>query len=672
MDDINIANTIQGQYNGLANQADAYARANYFNSAANQSNYALTQQQLADQTSRDFGNMLATHMSTSNTQPAPNPMAPIPAPNTSLSAMGNQPYNYSTSPTSRGYLPPTAQSPVMRDQGTAAPVNPLKSAIPLSMGSTPTLTPLADHSAVQSAMASTPNTNPDIIKATDPDNPTFASTHTWDSVDPKTGAVTHNTFNRQGLIDQMMNYTDKNGNHTMAGDANKLMSQFTISDAADAKTKADAEIAAHAQVLGLTSTLQYLRPDQQSAMYQNIKNRASAAGEDVSSWPTSAQDPNFQPWVAQQAEEARMNVNTATMASKRAEDSYNSLKAQAEAGRDNSQALEAQAKAQTEPSIASLNTQKGITEASIRNKNNADAFKAYQEGLKAKQEAAGGIGGGTAGALPAGQDAVQNYANAIIQGRATWPTNRELMDPAKSAGLKLALSQDPTLNQATFGVRQKAWQSSVSGPDGKALSSVDTAILHLGNFVNNAPSVPDAGSKPLNKIWQPFREVTSNAASDAMGKAAADQTTLANELETAYRTNGGSEKGVDYFQRMLNPALPLSTRLSNAREMSSLVMGKRGETVNKLNRAFPQGMGLNLPMDPEAQQALATINKTGQGTQAPVSAVGSVPMASTPAASSAPAIKVGQPAIKSNGQPLPDGQYHGFSVVGGKVSSVGQ
>jgi hypothetical protein len=610
------------------------------------------------------------------------------APPTSLSGM----YNYSTSPTSRGYLPaPSAQSQsqVMQPQTqvspqaqqTQTPTNPLKASIPLALGATPTLTPLADHSAIQSAMASTPNTNPDIVKATDPNNPTFASSHTWDSVDPKTGAVVHNSFNRQALIDQMMSYTDKNGNHTMASDANKLMSQFTMSDAADAKDQADAQIAAHAQVLGLTGTLQYLTPEQQSSMYNNIKTRAAAAGENVSSWPTSAQDPNFQPWIAQQGEEARTNINTAKEASKRAEDAFNSLKAKAEANRDDGQALEAQAKAETEPTIAalnnakaqtestvgSLNNAKTQTESSIRNKNNAEAFKAYQDGLKAKQEAAGGVGG-VAGSLPAGTDAIQNYADAITQGRATWPTNRELMDPAKSAGLKLALSQDPTLNQATFGVRQKAWQSSVSGPDGKALAAVDTAILHLGNFVNNAPAVPDAGSKPLNKIWQPYREVTSNAASDALGKASTDQTTLANELETAYRTNGGSEKGVDYFQRMLNPALPLSTRLSNAKEMSSLVMGKRAETVNKLNRPFPAGKGLSLPMDPDAQNALKVING-GQPSNAPTAA----PTATTPTqAPQAPMIKVGQAAIKSNGQALPDGQYHGFTVSGGKVSSVGQ
>jgi hypothetical protein len=254
----------------------------------------------------------------------------------------------------------------------AAPVAPAKQAIAQSQGSTPTLTPLADHPAVQNFLASTPNTNPDTKKAVDPDNPTFAAQHTFDSVDPKTGAVIHNTFDRQSLIDQMMNYTDKNGNHVMAGDANKLMSQFTLSDAADEKAKQDKIAAGHAQALMLSAGLEYLPPAQQAAVYSNIKGRADQMGEDTSTWPKDPNDPNFKPWVAQQGEEARMNANTAKEASKRAEDAFNDLKARAEAQRDLSQGVEAQAKAGTEPSI--------------RNRNNSEAFKAYQEGLKSKSE----------------------------------------------------------------------------------------------------------------------------------------------------------------------------------------------------------------------------------------------------------------------------------------------
>jgi hypothetical protein len=154
----------------------------------------------------------------------------------------------------------------------------------------------------------------------------------------------------------------------------------------------------------------------------------------------------------------------------------------------------------------------------------------------------------------------------------------------------------------------------VNGKGGNTLSSVDTAILHLGNYVKNTPDIPDTGSKILNSVYQPFREATSNSASDAIHKAATDQTTLADELESAYRNGGGTEKGIEYFRNMLNPRLPESTRIGNAQEMTELVMGKRGETVNRINRAFPQGKGLSLPMDPEASAALSFIRSGGKGT----------------------------------------------------------
>ena len=222
----------------------------------------------------------------------------------------------------------------------------------------------------------------------------------------------------------------------------------------------------------------------------SLKNQAAGNGIDTTSWPPDISSAYGQAWLAKEQNEALQNNQTAKNASKAAEDFANNKLHLAQAGNQSAEATKNTAEAGVQPSITA--------------KNNADAFKAYQEGLKAKQEAAGGVGG--AGSLPARTDAIQNYANAITQGRATWPTNRELMDPAKSAGLKLAMTQDSTLNQATFGIRQKAWQNSVNGPDGKALASADTALRHLGNFVQNAPSVPDAGSKPLNNLYQPIRE----------------------------------------------------------------------------------------------------------------------------------------------------------------------
>ena len=624
-----VQNLAQSQQSMAIQQKQALLNEQLYQQAIDSGAADAQARQMAQQTSNDYNNMVAGSYNKQVIPPATQPQATqqpqqptqtTQNPPTALSGLSLGPSGGGSSP---GGSSPTA------------PVAPTKAPI-----STPT-------NPITNKPVNTSDTSGIVDPNANSDGNFFASKHTWTTTDPNTGAIVSHSFDRQSLYDNLMNYTDAKGNHALATVATKALDTWQTQDAADEKAKNDAKAVQSAQVLGQLSAFSYLTPSQQVLTYNNLKNQAAGNGIDTTSWPPDISNAYGQAWLAKEQNEALQNNETAKTASKAAEDFANNKLHLAQAGNQSAEATKNTAEAGVQPSITA--------------KNNADAFKAYQEGLKAKQEAAGGVGG--AGTLPAGQNAIQDYANAITQGRATWPTNRELMDPAKSAGLKLAMTQDPTLNQATFGIRQKAWQNSVSGPDGKALAAADTALLHLGNFVQNAPSVPDAGSKPLNNLYQPIREWTSNTASNALGKASADQVTLASELESAYRSNGGSEKGIDYFQRMLNPALPLSTRLSNAREMANLVGGKREETVNKLNRAFPQGQGLDLSLSPTAQSALNVIN-------------GGKPTATTPTAPTqapqAPMIKVGQAAIKSNGQALPDGQYHGFTVSGGKVSSVGQ
>ena len=398
MDDVSISGTLQGMYNGLATQQDAYGRARFYNSLASTNQNNLSEQMLEQQKQRDFGNLLQSNMSSTPTaQPqqgtqAPQPQAPSPvAPQASgLSQMG-QPYPMATTaPTAALDRQAMLQANQQRQQAPDQRQQMIQ-AYQQAQGSTPTLTPLADHPAVQGALQSTPNTHPNTALATDPDNPTFSSQHTFVSTDPQTGQpTTKNTFNRQGLIDQMMNYTDRNGNHSMAADANKLMAQFTASDAADEKIKQDGIMVANGKALQLSAGLEYMSPADQAAVFGNLKSRATQMGADTSGWPTGPDDPNFKPWVQQQGEEARMNANTAKEASKRAEDAFNAQKADAEAGKDTAQGLEAQAKSETDKAQAGLYGQQAQTQPSVRNKNNAEAFKAYQEGLKAQKEPANG------------------------------------------------------------------------------------------------------------------------------------------------------------------------------------------------------------------------------------------------------------------------------------------
>jgi hypothetical protein len=427
-------------------------------------------------------------------------------------------------------------------------------------------------------------------------NPTFNAVQTYDAKGPD-GQSGQFTLSRAKIISNLM---DPNRPSAGPGDpggarpdlANGLVKQWTDGDLQSEKAKQSALVVQHATLAGKIAAFEalpdYMKPDAYGSLMQETQQEGiKTAGilpdtYDPSDKTGMAQIKNFESQASTVAEREKAQLD-------KINSQINQQKADSEVKLQGAQASEI-------PSKIGLN--------------NANSAKAYADAAKAKQDVVMGANGGT---LPVGTTA-QNYADAMIQGRSSWPTGRELMDPTKKAGLALAMRQDPTLNQNTFPLRQKAYTDSVNGKGGNTLSSVDTAILHLGNYVKNTPDIPDTGSKILNSVYQPFREATSNSASDAIHKAATDQTTLADELESAYRNGGGTEKGIEYFRNMLNPRLPESTRIGNAQEMTELVMGKRGETVNRINRSFPQGKGLSLPMDPEASAALSFIRSGGKGT----------------------------------------------------------
>jgi hypothetical protein len=368
--------------------------------------------------------------------------------------------------------------------------------------------------------------------------------------------------------------------------------QWTDGDLQSEQAKQSSLVVQHANLAGKIAALESLPDSLKPQAYGGLMQEVQQEGIKTAGILPATYDPNDKTGMAQ----LKNFESQASIVAEREKAQLDKINSQINQQKADSEVKLQGAQASEIPSKIGLN--------------NANSAKAYADAAKAKQDVVMGANGGT---LPVGTTA-QNYADAMIQGRSSWPTGRELMDPTKKAGLALAMQQDPTLNQNTFPLRQKAYTDSVNGKGGNTLSSVDTAILHLGNYVKNTPNIPDTGSKILNSVYQPFREATSNSASDAIHKAATDQTTLADELESAYRNGGGTEKGIEYFRNMLNPRLPESTRIGNAQEMTELVMGKRGETVNRINRAFPQGKGLSLPMDPEASAALSFIRSGGKGT----------------------------------------------------------
>ena len=654
MDDVSISGTLQGMYNGLAQQQDAYGRARFYNALASTNQYNLSEQQLEAQKQRDFGNLLQNNMSSApatqpQTQPQPQPQPQSIQPQ-GLGQMG-QPYPMATTaPTAaldRAAMQQQRpqQSVPQQSQQQSVPQSSderqqMIRAYQQAQGQTPTLTSLADHPAIQNSIAMTPNTHPNTVLATDPDNPTFSAIHTFDSTD-QNGAVTHNTFNRQALIDQMMNYTDRNGNHSMAADANKLMGQFTMSDALDEKMKQERLVTANGRALMLSAGLEYMPPEQQAAVFGNLKARASQAGADVSTWPTGPDDPNFKPWVAQQGEEARMNANTAQQASKRAEDAYNDLKAKAEAGKDQAQGEEAQAKAGTEPSI--------------RNKNNADAFKLYQEGLKTKAEAGNLTAGGTGGVVTRLEDVPAQY-QPMVQDLASGKL--QISDlPARTGAGQISRNQfiswasqvypgwDPRLSAQS---KKTIMDYAPNGTAGKQITSFGAVAEHTQMLRQAFDQMNNGNIPALNALAGTMGAAVGDSSKTTYNNMAA---VYAGEVDKAFSGNNPTEGGAKTWAHNLNYSMSPKQANDAFNVLDTAVTGK----LQPIDQAYYNASGKHLSdtnlLTPAAKN-LAGKFGASQTSQTPQG------------------ISIGMAAKRSDNSVLPDGKYTGFTVKGGKVISL--
>ena len=675
MDDVSISGTLQGMYNGLAQQQDAYGRARFYNSLASNNQYNLQEQQLEAQKNRDFGNLLSNNMRSipaeqpqqQTTQPQPQTPAAPQTTQAGLSQMG-QPYPMATTaPTAaldrqamlqrqQQMAQPQPQTPAApQPQTPAAPQQQapmgqsderqqMIQAYQQAQGKTPTLTSLADHPAIQASLATTPNTHPNTVLATDPDNPTFSSQHTFVSTDPQTGQVTKNTFNRQGLIDQMMNYTDKNGNHSMAADANKLMAQFTASDAADEKIKQDGIMVANGKALQLSAGLEYMSPADQAAVFGNLKDRATQMGADTTTWPSGPSDPNFQPWVQQQGEEARMNANTAKEASKRAEDAFNEQKAQAEAGKDTAQGLEAQAKAGTEPSI--------------RNKNNADAFKLYQEGLKAKTEAANLGIGGTNGIVSKLEDVPAQY-QPMVQDLASGKL--QISDlPARTGAGQISRNQflswtsqvypgwDPRLSAQS---KKTIMDFSPNGQSGKQVTSFGAIAEHT-QILRQAYDAMNNGSIPaLNAMAGTIGAGVGDSPKTTFNNMAS---VYAGEIDKTFSGNNPTEGGARTWSHNLNYSMSPKQAKGAFDVLDTAVTGK----LQPIDQAYYNASGKHL----------ADTNLLTPAAKNLASRFGGV----TPGSATPAGVSIGMKALKSDGSVLQDGKYNGFTVQNGVVNGLGR
>lgn len=205
-------------------------------------------------------------------------------------------------------------------------------------------------------------------------------------------------------------------------------------------------------------------------------------------------------------------------------------------------------------------------------------------------------------------DQIEAYKKGLLAGQLPFPTGRDLTDPVRSAAYRQAITEDPTFNASTHKQRQVTFQKFTTGPEAQTLNKIGTALSHLSEYSDILEKVPDVGLTPLNSVLNKVRGAAGNV---DIARANTTRTTLANELEGAYRAGGGTEAGIEHMRELLDPNLPLEARRANLATVTSLLKGKQDEMLAQYNR----GMGkFGVPLDvlsPEAQIAQEKVLKRG-------------------------------------------------------------
>lgn len=228
--------------------------------------------------------------------------------------------------------------------------------------------------------------------------------------------------------------------------------------------------------------------------------------------------------------------------------------------------------------------------------------------------------GGGMGALvgPLDPASAQTYAERLVRGLEDWPSNVSIRtDPTIKAGLLLARQMDPGFNSSTHKQRATTFKAFTTGKEAGTLNKIGTALAHLGEYSDTLEQVPDTGMGTLNRALNGVMGTFGNV---PINQAKTIQTTLANELEGAYRDGGGTEAGIAHMRELLDPNLPKGARRANLATVTSLLQGKQSAMLDQYNR----GMGkFGTPLEvvsPEGQVAQEKVlARGGRSSTAPAS-----------------------------------------------------
>lgn len=188
---------------------------------------------------------------------------------------------------------------------------------------------------------------------------------------------------------------------------------------------------------------------------------------------------------------------------------------------------------------------------------------------------------------------IRNKAQALLDGRAPFPTVTSRTPTDVATALRVAQQADPSYSAATAHVRTKTAQAySAAGDQGKVLQSIGTASGHIADLKQAYDALNNTGFSPLNYLGNQTNALGNGPEGTALAKFNTALNAVAPELaKISAGTSVVPEGEISKRRGAFSPDMPPNQFNAAITEAASLIKSRSDNLID----AYQQTMGGNLP-----------------------------------------------------------------------------
>ncbi len=193
---------------------------------------------------------------------------------------------------------------------------------------------------------------------------------------------------------------------------------------------------------------------------------------------------------------------------------------------------------------------------------------------------------------------------ALSEGRMQFPSGAALKSPYWQQMLTAVSEYDPNFDAVNYNSRSKTRNDFTSGKSAQNITSLNTAIHHLGSLNDDSAGLNNSNVGDWwNSAANAMEKRTGNTGMQtAMTNVGMDANAAAGELAKVFRSSGMSDKDIDSWKESLNTSNTPAEFNASVKKGLDLMDGR----LESLGQQYNQGMGTTKDpvqlLSPDAQR----------------------------------------------------------------------